>query len=137
MAGHGLWRKDDPVHLTEEAYGDLANAVRDTVLSGPVADSVSAAGSDKEGRKRKIPESIVTRQPLQQHKKGRGAVPVRPAGWLFGRIEQEQERGGNARGRASCSGGHGHRAFGRSRGYGLGGGWRGGWPRGRRPDARR
>jgi hypothetical protein len=43
--GHRLWRKDDPVHLTTEAYQDIALAVRDTVVSGPAEDSASAAGS--------------------------------------------------------------------------------------------
>jgi hypothetical protein len=135
VAGHGLWRRDDPIHLTAEAYGDLANAVKDTVLSGPVADSVSASGSDKEGRKRKVPESIVTRQPLQQHKKGRGSVPLRTAGWLLGRIEHEGR--GSARGRAPGRGACGHRSSGQHTGYGIGGGRQGGWARGRRLDGRR
>jgi hypothetical protein len=66
VAGHGLWLRDDPIHLTAEAYGDVAIAVRDTVLSGPVTDSVSASGSDKEGRKRRVPKSIITKQPVHQ-----------------------------------------------------------------------
>jgi hypothetical protein len=50
--------KDDPIHLTAEAYGDIAAAVRETVLSGPAAESVSATGSDKDGRKRKVPDQL-------------------------------------------------------------------------------
>jgi hypothetical protein len=115
--------------------GIFATAVRDTVLSGPVADSVSASGSDKDGRKRKVPESIVTRQPVHQHKKGRGAAPLRTVGWLLGRIEHEDR--GSARGRAFGHGGYGHRSSGHLAGYGRGGGRRGGWTRGRRFDGRK
>ncbi len=128
VAGHGLWRRDDPIHLTAEVYGDIATAVRDTVLSGPVTDSVSSSGSDKDGRKWKVPESIVTRQPVHQHKKGRGAAPLRTAGWLLGRIEHKGR--GSARGRAFGHGGYGHRSSGQHAGYGGGGGRRGGWARG-------
>jgi hypothetical protein len=128
VAGHGLWRRDDPIHLTAEAYGGIASAVRDTVLSGPVTDSVSASGSNKDGRKRKVPESIVTRQPVHQHKKGRGAVPLRTTGWLLGKIEHEGR--GSARGRAYGPRGYGHRSSGQHTGYGGGGGRRGCWARG-------
>jgi hypothetical protein len=135
VAGHVLWRKDDPIHLTAEAYGDLAAAVRDTVLSGPASESVSVIGSDKDGRKRKVPESIVTRQPGQQHKKGRGAAPQPTAGWLLGRIDLTDR--GSAGGRGLGRGGYGHRSSNHLYGYGRSGGRRGGWARGRRFDGRK
>jgi hypothetical protein len=135
VAGHVLWRKDDPIHLMAEAYGDIAAAVRDTVLSGPAAESVSATGSDKDGRKRKVPESIVTRQPVQQHKKGRGAAPQRTAGWLLGPIDLADR--GSARGRGFGRGGYDHRSSNHLYGYGRSGGRRGGWSRGRRFDGRK
>jgi hypothetical protein len=135
VAGHALWRKDDPIHLTAEAYGDLAAAVRDTVLSGPASESVSVTGSEKEGRKRKVPESFVTRQPGLQHKKGRGAVPQPAAGWLLGRIDLADR--GSARGRGHARGGYGHRSSNHVFGYGRSGGRRGGWARGRRFDGRK
>ncbi len=136
VAGHALWRKDDPIHLTAEAYDDLAAAVRDTVLSGPVSESVSATGSDRDGRKRKVPESIVTRQPVHQHKKGRGAAPQRTAGWLLGRIDLSDR--GSARGHSHgpVRGGFGNWSSTHLHGYGRSGGRRGGWPRGRRSDGR-
>jgi hypothetical protein len=141
VAGHGLWRRDNPIHLTAEAYGDLAATVRDTVLSGPVTNSVSASGSDKDGRKRRVPESIVTRQPKHQPKRGRGAVPLRTAGWLLGKIEPDGRGGarghGPVRGCAFGTRGYGHRSSWQHSGHGGGGGRRGGWARGRRPDARR
>jgi hypothetical protein len=135
VAGHVLWRRDDPIHLTAEAYGDIGAAIRDTVLSGPAAESVSATGTDKDGRKRKVPESIVTRQPVHQHKKGRGVAPQRTAGWLLGRIDLEDR--GSARGRGFGRGGYGHRLSIHLYGYGRGGGRRGGWSRGRRFDGRK
>jgi hypothetical protein len=135
VAGRALWRKDDPIHLTPEAYGDLAVALRDTVLSGPAAESVSVTGSEKEGRKRKVPESIVTRQPVLQHKKGRGAAPQPAAGWLLGRIDRADR--GSDRGRGHARGGHGHRPSNQVFGYGRSGSRRGGWARGRRFDGRK
>jgi hypothetical protein len=145
VAGHGLWRRDDPIHLTAEAYSDMAIAVRDTVLSGPVTDSVSASGSDREGRKRRIPKSIITKQPVPLPKRGRGTVPVRTAGWLLGKIEPERRGGyqghGPARGFGPSKGygarGHGHRSTGHYSGRGRSGGRLGGWGSGRRADGRR
>jgi hypothetical protein len=141
VAGHGLWRRDDPIHLTAEAYGDVATAVRDTVLSGPATDSVSASGSDRDGRKRRIPESIITKQPVLMPKRGRGAVPVHTAGWLLGKIEPESRGGtrghGPARGFGYGARGNGHRSTWQYSGHGSISGRRGGWGRGRRPDGRR
>jgi hypothetical protein len=123
VAGHVLWRKDDPIHLTAEAYGDLAAAVRDTVLSGPASAKMGVRGRYRSRL-----------SPVQQHKKGQGAAPHRTAGWLLGRIDLADR--GSARGRGLGRGGYGHRSSNHLYGYGRSGGRRGGWSRGRRFDGR-
>jgi hypothetical protein len=139
--GQRLWRRDDPVHLTTEGYRDIAQAIADSVVSGPIEDSASLTGSSKNSQKRKRAESVVTKHPIRAAK--RGATTPRTAGWLLGRLENNsgvpvQGTGGQTRGR----GGHrGRFASGKhvrgDRGRGGYRGWhgvrRGDWHRPGRP----
>jgi hypothetical protein len=139
--GQRLWRRDDPVHLTAEAYRDVAQAIADSVVSGPIEDSASLTGSSKSSQKRKRAESVVTKHPIREAK--RGATTTRTAGWLLGRLENNsgvpaQGTGGSTRGRGGHRGRFAsdkHVRGGRGRGgySGRRGGHRGVWYRPGRP----
>ncbi len=77
-----LWCQGDPVHLSPEAYRDLAGALREegdgSVFGGP---SVSTSS---EGTKRKIPDSVVTKLVTLNAKRGKKANRITTAGWLTG-----------------------------------------------------
>jgi hypothetical protein len=134
--GQRLWRRDDPVHLTSEGYRDIAQAVADSVVSGPIEDSASLTGSSKSSQKRKRAESVVTKHPIREAK--RGSTTTRTAGWLLGRLENNS--GNTSRGSGSSTrdrGGHRGRFATEKHvrgGSGRGGysGWRGGWRGGQR-----
>ncbi len=107
-SGQRLWRRDDPVHLTTEGYRDIAQAIADAVVSGPIEDSASVTGSSKNSQKRKRAESVVTKHQIRIAKKG--AMAPRTAGWLLGRLENNtgvpaQGTGGQTRGRGGHRGG--------------------------------
>jgi hypothetical protein len=139
--GQRLWRRDDPVHLTTDGYRDIAQAIADSVVSGPVEDSASATGSSKNSQKWKRAESVVTKHPIPAAK--RGAATPRTAGWLLGRLENNagdhgQGSGGQTRGRGGLRGSFASDKYVRG-GRGRGGfrRWhgvrRGDWHRPRRP----
>jgi hypothetical protein len=44
-SGQQPWRQDDPVHLTTDGYKDIAQAIMDSVVSGPAVESASTTGS--------------------------------------------------------------------------------------------
>jgi hypothetical protein len=136
-SGQRLWRLDDPVHLTTGGYRDIAQAIADSVVSGPAEDSASATGSSRNSQKRKRAESVVTKHPIPVAK--RGATTPRTAGWLLGRLENNA-RGIGAGSGVQTRGRGGHRGrtvsdnYTRgSRGRGGFSGWhgvrRGGWHR--------
>jgi hypothetical protein len=135
-SGQRLWRRDDPVHLTREGYRDIARAIADAVVSGPIEDSASATGSSKNSLKRKRVESVVTKHQTRIAK--RGATAPRTASWLLGRLENSTSTGGQTRGRGGHrggpdSGGHGRGYRGRGGHKGWHGARRGDWHRPGRP----
>ncbi len=79
--GAPLWCQGDPVHLSPEAYRDLAGAIMESgdgsVLGEP---SVSSADSNK----RRIPDSVVTKTATPNAKRGKFANRAYKAGWLTG-----------------------------------------------------
>ena len=88
--GVAIWRDDDPVHLTDTAYGDIADHLVNAVKG-------NGGGDPEEAPQRRRLESIVTMSGSDPAQK---PVP----GWLLGGNQ------GGARGRAPSS----------SRGRGVG-----------------
>ena len=81
--GVSIWKEGDPVHLTQTAYGDIAEQIVNTVAG--------RGGEDAAAPARKRLESVVTRSAIVQ--------PQRPvAGWLLGGNQ------GGARGRGYMHG---------------------------------
>jgi hypothetical protein len=96
--GLSIWCPGDPVHLSQEAYRDLAHALievhddsqEDTgsvssrlteVVAGSSPGSVThSTGSGK----RKFPDAVVTDQWSGPYKRGRGSRAPVAAGWLRG-----------------------------------------------------
>ena len=100
-AGLSIWREDDPVHLTEAAYGDIA-----AVISAQ-AETTSRQPQAGLARKRLasvVPAPVVTRQVVQE------------SDWISGQLRSA--RGGQRGGHWACFGG------GQWRGRGSGP-WRG------------
>jgi hypothetical protein len=104
------WSANELVHLTTDGYGNLALVITDSTQVGQACDTASVSGSGSEGQKRRVPESVVTRPPVPPPKIGRGAAPVRVAGWLVGRMEGVNRGGGrNLSPQRSHGGGSGWR----------------------------
>ncbi len=108
-SGHRLWRKDDPVHLTADGYKDIAQAILDSVVSGPAVESASTVNSTGNSQKRRRAESVVTKTMLPVAKCA--ATVPRTAGWLLGRLESHPKLrgrgfGAGARGQTRGRGGH-------------------------------
>jgi hypothetical protein len=141
-AGHRLWRLDDPVHLSSDGYKDIAQAIRECVISGPALKTASTVESDGTSQKRRRAESVVTKPVFPAAK--RAATTVRTASWLLGRLENTPARGGGASasvgrfgwGRGGSGGGRGGGGGDRAGRRGAPSGWHGGrpgrWPRGGR-----
>jgi hypothetical protein len=132
-AGHRLWRQDDPVHLTSDGYKDIAQAIRECVISGPAVETASTVESAGTSQKRRRAESVVTKPVLPVAK--RAATAVRTASWLLGRLENTPVRGRGASANAGWVGwgrggrGGGDRADRRGGPSGWHGGRHGRWPR--------
>ena len=78
-----IWKEGDPAHLTQTAYGDIAEQIVNTAAGRGSEDAVAPA--------RKRLESVITRSATVQ--------PQRPvAGWLLGGNQ------GGARGRVYMRG---------------------------------
>ena len=107
-SGAPIWRSDDPVHLTEEAYGELALAI------------LRACAENALPVQRARIESVVPGQRGAQKKRRL----VRPMAWVAGKAENVVSRGGigTARGPRGVRGG-------RPRGGRIFYGGRGRWPR--------
>jgi hypothetical protein len=115
--GLPIWQEEDPVHLTPEAYIEIADSLR------------TFGEDDLHGsRKRARLESVIPGAGPPNKKRG---PPIKPAPWVAG-LGPADNRGG--RGRGGARGGWRPRGFRGSRGgRGTGGsgagrrGWRGGW----------
>ena len=99
--GVSIWKEGDPVHLTETAYGDIAEHLVSTIKEGD-----SSAGAELPRRRL---ESVVTRSAADP-----AHTPL--PGWLVGGNQGVQ------RGRGQARGALGGRGFGR----GKPAQWRGG-----------
>jgi hypothetical protein len=93
--GIPLWTVWDPVHLVDEAYKEMADAIlmpsteeTDFTEHGSTISSESGIG----GQKRRRPESVIISQPAQMAKKGRHGSEKKPAGWLQGKAEWVRAR---------------------------------------------
>jgi hypothetical protein len=115
-----IWSRRDPVHMTSAAYSNLATVICDTALSVDPTDSASATGSGSAQPKKRRAESVVTMPQQQNQKRLRGAIKLKVAGWLLGKVEQPAAGGSGRgsgsgwhwRGRASSAvRGHGGRQF--------------------------
>jgi hypothetical protein len=95
--GLPLWAGSDQVHLTPEGYRDLALVIADNIQAGEEGDTGSASLSGRNGQKRRLPESVVTRPPSPLPKHGRGAMPIRVASWLHGKMEGGGRASGHSR----------------------------------------
>jgi hypothetical protein len=93
--GTQLWCPADGVHMTREAYADLAHAILEATHGGDFGDTASCSSGSS---KRKIPDSVVTVPSASATKQARLQRPVRPAGWLHG-IPEKGSAGVNWRGR--------------------------------------
>ena len=105
--GLSIWKDGDPVHLTDTAYGDIANFL-DGLIRGEAEEAVSVAA-------RKRLESVVTRSltdPVQR--------PV--AGWLLGGNQGGARGPGFPRGQG-FRGGRGGRGLPAHQRVGNGGRW--------------
>ncbi len=79
--GAPLWCQGDPVHLSPEAYRDLAGAITEP---GDGSDFGAPSVSSAESTKRKIPDSVVTKTVIPNAKRGKMANRAFKAGWLTG-----------------------------------------------------
>jgi hypothetical protein len=77
--GTQLWCPADGVHMTKDAYADLAHAILEANQGEDVGDTASCSSGSS---KRKIPDSVVTLPGAGATKQARLQRPVRPAGWL-------------------------------------------------------
>jgi hypothetical protein len=98
--GASIWCTGDPVHLSRDAYKDLAMAVQEahegadmegesaSVSSGTghlMPGSGSGSRSSSYGtEKRRTPDAVVTMSIPETPKRGRYARPPATAGWLCG-----------------------------------------------------
>jgi hypothetical protein len=87
--GIPLWTMWDPVHLVDEAYREMAEAILMPDSGNEFTDhgSTTSTESGMGGSKRKRPESVIVGQPDQPAKKGKSAHEKKPAGWLQGKAE--------------------------------------------------
>ncbi len=88
--GIPLWTVWDPVHLVDEAYKEMADAILMPVLEdGDFTDqgSVTSTESGTGGNKRRRPETVIVGQLEQRAKKGRPGNERQLAGWLQGKAE--------------------------------------------------
>jgi hypothetical protein len=53
------WSLTNPIYLTSDRYWDLAVAVSNTMLSGPVGDSASFVGPGSDCQKRRVLELVI------------------------------------------------------------------------------
>jgi hypothetical protein len=88
--GIPLWTVWDPVHLVDEAYKEMAEAIlmpcsdeADFTDQGSVTSTESGTG----GNKRRRPETVIVGQLEQKAKKGRPGTEKKMAGWLQGKAE--------------------------------------------------
>jgi hypothetical protein len=93
--GIPLWTMWDPVHLVEEAYQEMAEAIllpgiedADSTEPGSAISSESLMG----GHKRRRSEAVIIGQPVQPAKKGKPGSERQPAGWLQGKAEWGRAR---------------------------------------------
>jgi hypothetical protein len=77
--GAQLWCQTDGVHMSKDAYADLAHAVLEAAQGDDTGDAASGiSGSSK----RKVPDSVVTLPSAAKNSRLQRAV--RKAGWLHG-----------------------------------------------------
>jgi hypothetical protein len=138
--GLSIWCPGDPVHLSQEAYRDLAHALievhdDDQEDAGSVSSRLTGDGSalspgsvarSTGSGKRKFPDAVVTDKRSGTYKRGRGTRAPVAAGWLRGvstathdSDERKRDRHGNPSARGvSWRGRRGNwLRFGRSRSW--------------------
>ncbi len=81
--GHSIWCERDGVHLSREAYINIAGPIIEATLGFGGSDVDEAASRSSESSKRRQPDSVVTLQALPPPRK-RWCRPEDPneAGWL-------------------------------------------------------
>jgi hypothetical protein len=90
--GAQLWCQTDGVHMSKDAYADLAHVVLEAAQGDDTGDAASGiSGSSK----RKVPDSVVTLP--RAAKSSRLQKSVRKAGWLHG-LPDSRPTGNNWRG---------------------------------------
>jgi hypothetical protein len=131
--GTSIWCTGDPVHLSQDAYRDLAMAVQEAHDGADAeGDSASLAGgtgrrfqcsgsgsgshgSSFASEKRRIPDAVVTLPTPVTPKRGRYTRPPVAAGWLRGVSSRGHGASANSYsrgmgvGRGRSGGAHGHR----------------------------
>jgi hypothetical protein len=92
--GIPLWSMWDPVHLAEEAYGELAyailNAGDDGDGGGPDDASGSSGGFSDRSHKRRRPDAVITTPLNPTPKRGKHGWRMKPAGWLLGQPDRRR-----------------------------------------------
>jgi hypothetical protein len=91
--GIPLWSMWDPVHLAEEAYGELAYAILnacDGDGNGPDDVSCSSGGYSDRSNKRRRPDAVITTPLDPNPKRGKHGWRMKPAGWLLGQPERQR-----------------------------------------------
>jgi hypothetical protein len=87
-----LWCQADGVHMSRDAYADLAHAILEANQGGDTGDAASCSSGSS---KRKVPDSVVTLPGAPKH--ARLQKSVRKAGWLHG-LPENSVAGKNWRG---------------------------------------
>ncbi len=131
-SGIPLWTPWDPVHLEQEAYKELEDAIVSVDgSSGDGSDcaSNSSLGASEFGFKRRRLEAVITTPSGPLSKRGKAGWETKPAGWLPGKPERDQ-----ARGRQRLGSYHSGQPAERGRWPQADWGW--GWPGPRDPEKR-
>jgi hypothetical protein len=103
--GHSIWCERDGVHLSREAYINIAGAIIEATVGFGGSDVDEAAGGSYESSKRRQQNSVVTLPaPPPPQKRGHGPGEPNEAGWLRG--EADKASTAPLRG-AYCARGHG------------------------------
>jgi hypothetical protein len=91
--GIPLWSMWDPVHLADEAYGELSYAILnacDGDGDGPDDASCSSGGYSDRSHKRRRPDAVITTPLDPNPKRGKHGWRMKPAGWLLGQPERRR-----------------------------------------------
>jgi hypothetical protein len=103
-SGTSIWCEQDGVHLSRDAYRDVAAAITEIASGCGMVDVDDSASNSTDSTKRKQPDSVITLPRGPPIKRGRGSV-LPAVGWLRGEAETSGSGGGSKAGAE-----HGYRA---------------------------